>query len=67
MLIRKSRSYNEEQKNEVEKLTNKGVTDGIIAKKLDLHLSVIASLTTKYWNNKMKLKHLTDEKSTVSR
>ena len=42
--------------NEINKLADKGVTDGIIAKKLKLSLHVVGKYTREYWELKMKNK-----------
>ena len=52
-----NKTYTEEQKLKIEKLGAKGVRDVDISKIVGLHYSIIHPITTKYWENKMKLKN----------
>lgn len=53
--------YSKEQWLEVREMAEKGVSDGIIAKKTGVHLAAVSQLSTDYWKEKMDSKPTFDE------
>jgi len=51
-----TKTYSDDQILSIRKMANKGVADGVIAKKLGLTMGVVAIISTRFWKEKMKNK-----------
>ena len=51
-----ARRYNASDKLKVQRLAEKGVTDGFIVEKTGYGIGFVQMTTTKYWDSKMKSK-----------